>query len=94
MILRRNPIFNVYLFQVKLYEDFSKSQAQKGIEECVSSTKASEQKKGSTHVFQVCILVLFSSKYQKKYMPKSILSNDKFLSSISEKIFSFYKHHS
>ncbi|XP_060582986.1 TATA-binding protein-associated factor 172-like [Ruditapes philippinarum] len=38
--------------QVKLYEDFSKSQAQKGIEDCVTSTKVVEPKKGSTHVFQ------------------------------------------
>ncbi|KAL4240937.1 btaf1 RNA polymerase II [Mactra antiquata] len=38
--------------QIKLYEDFAKSQAQKGIEDCVSSTKVVEPKKGSTHVFQ------------------------------------------
>jgi len=38
---------------VRLYEDFARSQAQRGVEECVTSAKPSEGKRGSTHVFQV-----------------------------------------
>ncbi|XP_052235352.1 TATA-binding protein-associated factor 172-like isoform X2 [Dreissena polymorpha] len=39
--------------QIKLYEDFAKSQAKQGVEECVTSSKTAEQsKRGSTHVFQ------------------------------------------
>ena len=43
------------MFQVRLYEDFAKSQAKKGVDDCMTATAAPEQKKkGSTHVFQVC----------------------------------------
>ena len=46
----------MYIYsQVKLYEDFSKTQAQRGVEECVSSKAAEPSKKGSAHVFQVII---------------------------------------
>ena len=39
---------------MKLYEDFAKSQAKKGVEDCVTAATAAEQsKRGSTHVFQV-----------------------------------------
>ena len=42
------------MFQVRLYEDFAKSQAKKGVDDCMTATAAPEQKKkGSTHVFQV-----------------------------------------
>ena len=43
------------MFQVRLYEDFAKSQAKKGVDDCMTASAAPEQKKkGSTHVFQVC----------------------------------------
>ncbi|XP_052814760.1 TATA-binding protein-associated factor 172-like isoform X2 [Mya arenaria] len=38
--------------QVRLYEDFARSQAQRGVEDCVTSVKVSESKRGSTHIFQ------------------------------------------
>ncbi|WAQ95291.1 BTAF1-like protein [Mya arenaria] len=40
------------IFEVRLYEDFARSQAQRGVEDCVTSVKVSESKRGSTHIFQ------------------------------------------
>lgn len=41
------------IFQLKLYEDFSKSQARKNIDDSVQSEN--DEKKSSGHIFQVSI---------------------------------------
>ncbi|KXJ04310.1 hypothetical protein AC249_AIPGENE2316, partial [Exaiptasia diaphana] len=46
---------------VQLYEDFAKSQTNKGLGDSLSLVdggQEKETKKGSTHIFQVCIMYL------------------------------------